>query len=116
MNNSRKTDWIVIEIYHERYMFSTDIHLFKDTKIKDIKINNTYIYKTNIKKLNEGNAKDERYIIDYCTHTGKDKNKIHLECVLIMPLDVFIKEGYESFVWGQTKTKYGLLDLEENNQ
>ena len=76
-----------------------------------------------IKKVRE-DPNDYSYILDYCNHSEIDTkytypdfndkrvNHFHIDVTFIFDLETFLVEQYNSFVWGITNNKFGLLDIQ----
>ena len=118
-----KTDWVTIEINHERYSFETNLGLWKNMTLDEV-IRQFYSYKVEDIEVMSGN----RYIIDNSHHSELDTQysypnidssciqHIHLDTLLIVELKTFIEEECASFVWGQTENKFGLLDIKRKGE
>ena len=113
-------NWIVIENFHERYSFETNMRLHINTSLKDIF--KEYGVDPDSDKIKKNN---NIYTIDYSKHTKIDTKysnpdlvrlplaAINLDSLLICSLDDFYEEQYASFIWGDTNSKFGLIDLEK---
>ena len=110
---------MVIETYHERYMFSTEVNFYIGETLRTAVEDSGY----NIEDVEEHLQKDGRYmcdstsrcaIADYEYETGKVIGVKHIQpsSLLIIDLDTIdSNNSFYEFVWGQTNTKFGLLDL-----
>ena len=115
-----KSNWLVIETFHERYYFSTVVNHYKERYLSEVAADVGY------------NFSDLRYCNIYDTHCVIDKTRsriideieveyynleaehiqhIVIDSVLILNLE----EDWEGeYVWGKTNMKYGLLDIKDN--
>lgn len=115
-----KNTWIVTELLHERYTFDIKTLIYKDKTILEILDDLVYWGLENkLKKYENSNT----YIIDEIYHENKDsdtwclteeeKNRfrpLHIQTLMITPLDEFLKEEYMSGCFGNTNRKYGVMD------
>lgn len=114
-------DWIVTELHHERYTFDLETTIYKEQSILDIL--EEYLcreLKNKIKKYEYRNiyVLDEIYREDpdsdtWCL-TEKEKKRflpLHIEALMLMPLDEFLKDGgFLMASFGSTHKKYGVMD------
>lgn len=122
-----KRNWIVLSVRHERYSFDTTLNIYWDRTLQDIMDNELFLpmyeqYKDKIEKVHS-DPDDHAYMLDLSSHSeidtqytypGLDANKIqhlHLDVYMFVPLDEFLNEEYQSFVWGNTESKFGILDI-----
>ena len=115
-----KNTWIVTELLHERYTFDIKTLIYKDKTILEILDDLIYWGLENeLEKYENSNT----YIIDDIFHEDKDsdtwclteeeKNRfrpLHIQALMITPLDEFLKEEYMSGCFGETNRKYGIMD------
>lgn len=118
-----KRNWIVINIGHERYSFDTDIKIYNDMSLQELGQEEWNINLEKIEKVRE-DSNDYSYILDYCNHSeidtkytypdfnDKQVNHFHIDVTFIFDLETFLAEQYNSFVWGITNNKFGLLDIQ----
>lgn len=116
--------WLVIETWHERYAFSTQITTYVNRKLSEVAeelgfkfsdLSYCNIYNTHCKV---DFTHHEEFKGEYESWEVKDiaafKDKvvpIHLESYLILNMN----EDWENeYVWGQTNKKFGLLDIKDN--
>ena len=112
-----KRDWLVSETAHERYSFDTEINIYRDYTLEDLVTELGWTMEDV-----EKHPQNEVYTIDKTKHgeldtqytypefQGTGARYIGLENCLIVPLDVLITEEYAHWIWGQTNTKFGLID------
>lgn len=116
--------WLVIETWHERYAFSTQVTKYVNRKLSEVVEELGFKFSD----LSYCNIHDTHCKIDLTQHEEfkggyeswevkdivalKDKVvQIHLESYLILNMN----ENWESeYVWGQTNKKFGLLDIKDN--
>ena len=118
---NKKNTWIVTELYHERYTFDLETSIYEDQTILEILDELAYWGLENkIEKYENSNV----YILDEVYHedpesdtwclTEQEKKRflpLHVEAIMIMPLDEFLKEEkYFSGSFGETNRKYGVMD------
>ena len=116
--------WLVIETWHERYAFSTQITTYVNRKLSEVAeelgfkfsdLSYCNIFNTHCKI---DLTQHEEFKCGYESWEVKDiaalKDKvipIHLESYLILNMN----EDWENeYVWGQTNKKFGLLDIKDN--
>ena len=116
--------WLVIETWHERYAFSTQVTTYVNRKLSEVAEELGFKFSN----LSYCNIHDTHCKIDLTQHEEfeggyeswevkdiaalKDKVvPIHLESYLILNMN----EDWENeYVWGQTNKKFGLLDIKDN--
>ena len=116
--------WLVIETWHERYSFSTQVTTYVNKKLSEVAEELGFKFSD----LSYCNIYDTHCKIDLTQHEEfkggyeswevkdidalKDKViPIHLESYLILNMN----EDWENeYVWGQTNKKFGLLDIRDN--
>lgn len=118
---NKKNTWIVTELHHERYTFDLETSIYEDQTILEILDELAYWGLENrIEKYKNSNV----YILDEVYHedpesdtwclTEQEKKRflpLHVEAIMIMPLDEFLKEEkYFSGSFGGTNRKYGVMD------
>lgn len=118
---NKKNTWIVTELHHERYTFDLETSIYEDQTILEILDELAYWGLENrIEKYKNSNV----YILDEVYHedpesdtwclTEQEKKRflpLHVEAIMIMPLDDFLKkEKYFSGSFGGTNKKYGVMD------
>ena len=109
--------WLVSETAHERYSFDTEINIYHNITLEKL-----------VEQLGwtmedvEKHPQDEIYTIDKTIHNeldttyaypefkGTGARYIGLENCLIVPLDYLLAEESAHWIWGQTNTKFGLID------
>lgn len=98
-----KTNWIVINIYHERYMFSCEMNRFNDMTLDDVlcEIGES---KDDLEISNDG------YRIDHCGEYKDGMSKYRINAYYIIEETKFLEDDFTQFVFGKTKSKYGLFD------
>lgn len=116
-----KKDYVVVNLYHERYSADLDITIHKNSSIVDIY--NYYNFDENfdINKLERQGYNYMGYIYDQCGHcepddyclTKKECKRFkgyHIEALTIVELDKFLKEGSFCTCVMETNNKWGLVD------
>ena len=120
-----KKDWLVIENFHERYSFETNLSVFHNIDLLDLirkyfKIEIDLEDEIEVEKYFDGSC----YIIDKTRHNLLDtdyeapelKNvpikKVMFNTICFISLENFLNSEHFSFVWGFTNSKFGLLDRE----
>ena len=115
-----KSNWLVIETFHERYYFSTVVNHYEERYLSEVaadvgynfsdlrycNIHNTHckIDKTHCRIIDETEAKYYGLETTHIQHITPD-------AILILNL----KEDWEGeYVWGKTNMKFGLLDVKDN--
>lgn len=108
-------------MHHERYTFDLETSIYEDQTILEILDELAYWGLENrIEKYKNSNV----YILDEVYHedpesdtwclTEQEKKRflpLHVEAIMIMPLDDFLKkEKYFSGSFGGTNKKYGVMD------
>ena len=115
-----KSNWLVIETFHERYYFSTIINHYKERYLSEVAADVGY----NFSDLRYCNIHDTHCVIDktrsriideieveYYNLEAEHIQHIVIDSVLILNLE----EDWEGeYVWGKTNMKYGLLDIKDN--
>lgn len=115
-----KNNWIVTDLNHERYTFDIETIIFRNKTIIEILDELAYWGLENkIEKYENSNT----YIIDEIYHEDKESDTwclteeekdrfrpLHIEALLIMPLNEFLEREYVSGVFGDTNRKYGVID------
>lgn len=124
----RISDWLVIEINHERYGFETVIQTYTTCSLQevceDLMIPREELEKY-LEKPREENFPDEHnYNYDRCIRNSLDTKysfpyleglplkDIHLDVTHIIDMHNLNKEEYVSFIWGSTDKKFGLIDID----
>lgn len=111
-----KTDWILIELFHDRYFFSQNLKVFKDYSFEEVIDDldyEDYIFEK---------VGDAGYIVDLCEHrpigdyeyeTGRVRGVAHFKVrsIVILDLNKLHQEEELEILFGKTNTKYGLLDI-----
>lgn len=114
------SDWLAIEVYHERYYFTSEIKAYKDESL-DVVISDCGYDENFI----EGDAKEGVYLIDathrrpigdYEYETGRVQGVEHItpKALIILDLNKIHTYDYHEIVFGKTNTKFGLLDIKED--
>lgn len=118
---NKKNTWIVTEFHHERYTFDLETAIYEDTTISNIL--EDYFYwglENKIEKYENRNV----YILDEIYHEDSENDTwclteqerkrflpLHIEAIMIMPLEEFLKEEkYFTGSFGGTNKKYGVMD------
>lgn len=118
---NKKNTWIVTELHHERYTFDLETAIYEDTTI--LNILEDYFYwglENKIEKYENRNV----YILDEIYHEDSESDTwclteqerkrfspLHIEAIMIMPLEEFLKEEKcFSGSFGETNKKYGVMD------
>ena len=117
------SNWLVITTYHERYSFETEINKFNNCSLKEV-LDNYYIYSDDYDRIEKYRDKtfpeENNYLLDLSAHyeldteytytklKGLPLQGIHLDVMYIIDLNKF--DNSESFIWGNTETKFGLID------
>ena len=115
-----KSNWLVIETFHERYYFSTIVNHYEERYLSEVVADVGY----NFSDLRYCNIHDTHCVIDktHCRIIDETEAKyygletthiqhIAIDSVLILNL----KEDWEGeYVWGKTNMKFGLLDIKDN--
>lgn len=116
--------WLVIETWHERYAFSTQVTTYVNRKLSEVAeelcfkfsdLSYCNIYNTHCKI---DLTQHEEFEDEYESWEVKDitalKDKvipIHLESYLILNMN---EDWEDEYVWGLTNKKFGLLDIKDN--
>ncbi len=116
-----KKDYVVVNLYHERYSADLDITIHKNSSIVDIY--NYYNFDENfdINKLERQGYHSMGYVYDKCGPCKPDDYALtkkeckrfkgyHIEALTIVELDKFIKEESFCALIMSTESKYGLVD------
>lgn len=123
------SDWLVITTCHERYSFETGINKFSNCSLKEV-LDDYYIYNDDYNKIEKYRDKnfpeENNYLLDLSSHHALDTEYtytnlkglplqgIHLDVMYIIDLNKF--DGSESFIWGSTETKFGLIDYKRGEK
>ena len=127
---ARVSDWLVVEICHERYSFETGVNLYNNHSLKEV-LEDLWIPREEVEKYLEKPREkyfpDEyNYSCDRCVRNPLDTRysfpyleglpllDIHLDTVHIVDMNYLKKEKYASFIWGSTDKKFGLIDIDRN--
>ena len=116
-----KKDYVVVNLYHERYSADLDISIHKNQSIIDIYNCYNFAEDFDINKLERQGYKEMGYVYDKCGSyepsdyelTKKECKRFrgyHIEALTIVELDKFIKEESFCTVVMDTNDKWGLLD------
>jgi len=116
-----QSNWLVIETYHQRYAFSTEVHTFMNKKLSEV-AEAVGVY---LRDLEQCNIHHTHYKADLCHYDNFDECRgagildiealggvaaFHIESYLFLNL----KEEWEGeYCWGATNRKFGLLDIKE---
>lgn len=117
-----QSDWLVIETYHERYAFSTEVYTFMNKKLSEVA---NEVAKLSLYDLELCNVHHTHCKADLCCYDDFDGYggagvldigalgevaAFHIESYLFLNL----KEEWEGeYCWGATNKKFGLLDIKE---
>lgn len=95
------TNWLVVSVFHDRYYFSTEV---------------TTEFNKNIKELcGDPDLKNIRPGIWSIDRTRRINDKIIPHSVLYIDLNEQpLEKLYTEYLWGHTKSKFGLLDKERD--
>lgn len=116
-----KKDYVVVEIYHERYSCDMCVQIVKNRSIVDIYNMYNFEKDFDITKLERQGYHEMGYVYDKCCHydmdeydCSKKENKrfktYHIECLFIVELNTFLKEECFNCVFMDTNKKFGLVD------
>ena len=117
-----KKDYVLVEIYHERYSCDMCVQIIKNKSIVDIyKMYNCFDEDFDIKKLERQGYHEMGYVYDKCRHydmdywncTKKECKRFkgyHIECLFIVELKKFLEEECFNCTFMNTHKKYGLVD------
>lgn len=117
---NKKDNWIVTRLIHERYTFDVVTIIYRNKTIMEILDEEAYWGLENkIEKYENSNtyAIDEIYHEDpdsdtWCL-TEEEKKRflpLHVQSLMMMPLNEFLENEYLSGVFGSTNRKYGVMD------
>lgn len=114
-----KSDYLTIEIYHERYFFSTECRFHKNKTLEEV----IEAEGENLKKVDYGNTPGF-YMIDTTSRNSlsqydyvKSEQIEHISpsCLHIIDLHMISSENdFKEFIWGKTNNKFGLYDIKED--
>ena len=116
-----KSDYLVVETYHERYSFTQDFYYCKNTTIEDV-LKEYSCYDANTgerEKINNHNNIGIWTVDRSCDSTKiYDEEHLpyirkHIESMTIIDLRKLKKEEFMSNIFCQTKTKFGMFDCDE---
>ncbi|MGN0992953.1 MAG: hypothetical protein ACI4PE_03440 [Bacilli bacterium] len=121
MEINKKSNWIAILVYHERYYFSTEVGFYGNETLKTVVEDSGY----DITKLEEKRTgfymldiTSRRPISEYEYETGKVTGVEHIQPQVLLLIDLnqidFSHNDFNEFIWGHTNTKFGLLDLKKD--
>ena len=117
-------NWVKLITYHERYSFETSLEIYKNKSLKEV-ILDDWNYNSELEKIEvwrPSHLEERCYIIDNCSHSPIDNkydlpgvddkliSHIHLDSTFIFDLDWWLQDGHQSYIWGSTNHKFGLLD------
>lgn len=115
-----KSNWLVIETFHERYYFSTVVNHYEEKYLSEVAADVGY----NFSDLRYCNIHDTHCVIDKTRSRAIDEAEkkyygletahiqhIAIDSVLILNLN---EDWQGEHVWGKTNMKYGLLDVKDN--
>lgn len=115
-----KSNWLIIETFHERYYFSTVVNHYEEKYLSEVAVDVGY----NFSDLRYCNIHDTHCVIDktHCRIINETEAKCYgLETTHIQHITpdailiLNLKEDWEGeYVWGKTNMKYGLLDVKDN--
>lgn len=95
------TNWLVISVFHDRYYFSTEVTTEFNKSIKEL--------------CGDPDLENIRPGIWGIDRTRRVDNKIIPYSVLYIDLNEQpLEELYTEYLWGHTKSKFGLLDKERD--
>lgn len=116
-----KKDYVVVNLYHERYSADLDVSIHRNESIVDIYNHYNFSEDFDINKLKREGRHDMGYVYDKCGPyepddyclTKKECKRFkgyHIEALTIIELDKFLKEEYFGALIMETKNKWGLVD------
>ena len=110
------SDWIVLELYHERYFFTQAIKTYKDEALSCVIDDLGYVEEQFEGDQQSGylaDLTDRRKIGDYEYETGRVSGVEHFQprAVVILDLRKIHDYDFQEFVFGKSNTKFGLLDI-----
>ena len=116
-----KKDYVVVNLFHERYSADLDITIHRNSSIVDIYNYYNFDEDFDISKLERQGYREMGYVYDQCGHREPDDYTLtkkeckrfknyHIEALTIVELDKFIKEESFCTVVMSTKNKWGLVD------
>lgn len=112
-----KSNFVIIETYHERYSFSQEVYYRKNTTIDKI----LEEFRCGEEELVlKPYSEDGFWTIDRSCNSTKvyDEEKLpyirkHIETVAIIDLKYLKKEEYVNNIFCNTETKFGMFDCDE---
>ena len=117
-------NWVKVTTYHERYSFETSLEIHKNKSLKEV-ILDDWDYNSeleNIQIYRPDFPEEKCYEIDNCSHSQIDNkydlpgvddkliSHFHIDNTFIFDLDWWLQNGHQSYIWGATNHKFGLLD------
>lgn len=116
-----KKDYILVEIYHERYSCDMCLEIVKNKSIVDIYNMYNYEKDFDISKLERQGYQEMGYVYDKCDHYEPDEyvltkkeckrfKSYHIEALFIVELNKFLEEKVFNCTFMDTNDKWGLLD------
>lgn len=123
------SDWLVIDISHERYSFETSVNLYYNRSLKELFFYDLMIpreeLEEHLEKQREENYPDEyNYNYDRCGRSPLDTKysfpylsglpllDIHLDTLHIVDMNCLRNGETANFIWGSTDKKFGLIDVD----
>lgn len=116
-----KKDYVVVNLYHERYSCDMGLEIFKNTSIVDIYNHFNFEKDFDINKLERDGYHCMGYLYDKCGRYEADDYALkkseckrfrgyHIEALFIVELEKFLKEKCFCSTFMGTNKKYGLVD------
>ena len=117
-------NWVKVTTYHERYSFETSLEIYKNKSLKEV-ILDDWDYNSELENIQvyRSDFPEERcYEIDNCSHSQIDNkydlpgvddkliSHFHIDSIFIFDLERWLENNYQSYIWGATNHKFGLLD------
>ena len=119
MEVKNKSDYLTIEIYHERYFFSTKCRFHKNKTLEEV----VEAEGESIKKVDYGNTPGF-YMIDTTSRNSlsqydyvKSEQIEHISPSYLHIIDLHMinpENDFKEFIWGKTNNKFGLYDIKED--
>lgn len=116
-----KKDYIVVNLYHERYSANLDVSIHRNQSIVDVYNCYNFCDPFDINKLERDGYHDMGYVYDKCGPyepsdyelTKKECKRFkgyHIEALTIVELDKFLEVECFNTLIMETKNKWGLVD------
>ena len=127
---SRVSNWLVIQICHERYSFGTNVSTYNACTLKEV-FEDLMIPRTELEKYLEKprekyfpdehnynydrtvrNKLDTKYSFPYLAELPL--RDIYLDATHIIDMEYLDRKGSAGFIWGSTDKKFGLIDIDRD--